>query len=415
LKITFYGHFGTANTGNESTLLAIVSNLREGHPDWQFASACSEPGAVAERLGIESLPISTRTVRIWNRRLRLGRRITTAALGLTYEFKEWIRIYGALRGTTMLVIPGLGMVSDAYGLSVIWGPYNLFKWTSTARLRGCKVRFLSVGAGPIYSGRGRLLLRNALALADYRSYRDEPSMECARQIGVHTERDRIYPDLAFSLPPSILPTVSARPERRRVIGLGLMGYQGRYSAADPNPGTYPAYLESLVILAQWLLEHDYDIRLLLGDGDHIAIDEFRSLLWSRVGSYDKERVVNKPISSVDDVLSQLASTDVVVATRFHNVLLALLLNKPVVAISFHHKCSSLMEAFGLSDYCHDIHEIDAYRLIDQFQNLEGGSETVRRRIARRVDEFRTALDEQYSVVFDGHSVERAAPVEDEAA
>ena len=46
-----------------------------------------------------------------------------------------------------------------------------------------------------------------------------------------------------------------------------MLYAGRYSAAQPRPETYPTYLESLVTTAEWLLDHDYDIRLLLGDED----------------------------------------------------------------------------------------------------------------------------------------------------
>ena len=55
--------------------------------------------------------------------------------------------------------------------------------------------------------------------------------------------------------------------------------------------------------------------------------------------YAEERIIDEPIASVDDLLKQLAATDVVVATRFHNVLLALLLNKPAIAISYHPMCS----------------------------------------------------------------------------
>ena len=50
--------------------------------------------------------------------------------------------------------------------------------------------------------------------------------------------------------------------------------------------------------------------------------------------------------------------------------MAMLLHKPVIAISFHHKVSSLMAQMALSEYCHDIHQMDADRLIAQFQKLE---------------------------------------------
>ena len=58
------------------------------------------------------------------------------------------------------------------------------------------------------------------------------------------------------------------------------------------------------------------------------------------------------------------------ATRFHNVLLALLLNKPTIAISFHHKCTSLMSQMGLSEYCQDINRLDSGTLIAQFSHLQ---------------------------------------------
>ena len=154
------------------------------------------------------------------------------------------------------------------------------------------------------------------------------------------------------------------------MGLGLKVYEGKYSAADPRPETYTAYLESLAVFAAWLLEHDYDIRLLLGDGDTIVIERVQIRPSARLGSYDEERIIEQPIASVQDVLAELAATDVVVATRFHNVLLAMLLNKPVIAISFHHKCSSLMRQMKLSEYCHDIDHMDTDRLIEQFHKLE---------------------------------------------
>ena len=95
-----------------------------------------------------------------------------------------------------------------------------------------------------------------------------------------------------------------------------------------------------------------------------------------------------PIGSVHELLSQLSATDLVVATRFHNVLMSLLLNKPVIAISFHHKCSSLMSEMGLSEYCHDINQMNADALIEQFQALVRNADELERMIAQRVEEAR---------------------------
>ena len=79
--------------------------------------------------------------------------------------------------------------------------------------------------------------------------------------------------------------------------------------------------------------------------------------------------------------------------------MSLLLDKPVIAISFHHKCSSLMSEMGLSEYCHDINQMNADTLIEQFQALVRNADDVKQVILQRVETSRRALDEQYEFLF----------------
>jgi polysaccharide pyruvyl transferase WcaK-like protein len=399
LKVSFYGHFGSANSGNESTLLAILSRLRSLSPESEFLCICTNPAVVVARDGIEAAPITTRVQRIWDGEVPLVKRVPMAFVGVGAELRQYARAFRKLKGTDLLIVPGTGVLTDAFGLAH-WGPNNLFKWVLMAKMRRCRVLFVSVGAGPLDRPRGRALVKAALSLADYRSYRDEASRAYLTGIGLRTSRDKVYPDLVFGLPELPLSHDLARPApARRVVGLGLMEYLWKYTAADPRPETYTSYLECLAVFAGWLLKHDYDIRLLLGDADTVVLEDFRAVLRSRLGRYDEERVIGQPTGSVADVLTGLAASDAVVATRFHNVLLALLHNKPVIALSFHHKCSSLMQQMRLSEYCHEIDHMDADRLIGQFRHLEQNRETVKRTIAQGVAEARAALDEQYELLF----------------
>ena len=415
LTITFFGHFGSLNSGNEGTLVAILSRLRALFPDGEFRCICTNPEAVVARYGIEAVAITTRTARIWDRAIPLTRRVPMAFAGVVAELRQYIRAFTKLQGTDMLIVPGTGLVNDAFGLSA-WGPYGLFKWTLMAKLRRSRVLFVSVGAGPIDRAFGRALVRAALSLADYRSYRDDSSRDYLGEIGFRGRRDPVYPDLVFSLPEALVSRDPARSEgTRRVVGLGLMEYYGKYSAGDPRPETYTAYLESLADFATWLLEHDYDIRLLLGDADTFVIEQFSSMLGPRLGPYGEDRIIAHPITSVQDVLAELAATDVVVATRFHNLLLSFLLNKPAIAISFHHKCSSLMRQMKLSEYCHDIHQMDVDVLSGQFRKLEQNREAVKHTVSQGVNVARAALDEQYNLLFaspHGALTEEGARAED---
>src|SRR5262249_26981441 len=142
--------------------------------------------------------------------------------------------------------------------------------------------------------------------------------------------------------------------------------------------SYLAYLDSLATLADWLLARGHDVRLLIGDfADVRAKQELKGLLRKRPAFSVEAIVVDEPIRSLDELLSQIAATDIVVATRFHNVLLALLCEKPVISISFHHKCASLMNAMGLSGYCMDINNLNADELMEKLRDMELNADSIK--------------------------------------
>jgi len=397
--ICFFGHFGTLNFGNESTLQAILYHSRRRLPGAQVSCICTWPGTLAANRNIEAVPIRGIIVGHRNYRNPLAKLLRKVFVGIPSELYRWLDAFRTLRGTDMFIIPGTGLLTDAFGLKE-WGPYNLFKWTLMARVARCKVIFASVGAGPINTALGRYFVKAALSLADFRSYRDHPSLHCAKSIGLHAKNDRIYPDLVFSLPEVMIPADGDNRKGRPTVGLGLMEYAGNYSTEPSSGANARPYLEKLIVFVEWLLTRQYDIRLLIGDsGDREVTAEFRYLLKARLGAYDGERIIDQPVSSVEGLLSELAATDIVVATRFHNVLMALLLNKPVISISFHHKCTSLMSEMGLSEYCHDINHMHADRLIEQFQDVERNAEKLKTVIRQKVEQSRKALDEQYNLIF----------------
>ena len=400
MKISLFGHFGTLNLGNEATLLAMISRLRLVFPDRELCCICTGPEDVTAAHGIKAVPHTTRSFRIWDRRLSLGKRLAMMFFGLSEELGEYARAWRTLGDTDMFIVPGTGLLTDAFGLSG-WGPYGLFKWSLVARLRRCNVMFVSVGAGPIDSSLGRLFVKSALALAGYRSYRDAPSKEVVEGLGVRASDDPTYPDLVFGLPTlGSSPTETPRDDRP-TVALGLMAYSEKYSVRDARGGNYERYVESLAALAGWLLDHDYDIKLLFGDAgvDIATIADVKTLLRGRT-AYIDDRVVDHSIASHDELLAHLSASDFVIATRFHNVLMSLLVGKPVVAISFHHKCSSLMSDMGLSDYCDDINGITSDRLIAKFEALVQHSDDLERTIQLRVEKARSALDEQYGLLFE---------------
>jgi polysaccharide pyruvyl transferase WcaK-like protein len=110
----------------------------------------------------------------------------------------------------------------------------------------------------------------------------------------------------------------------------------------------------------------------------------------------RDRLVADEMASTDALLEQISRTDVVVASRFHNVLSAILLKRPVVSIGYHEKNDLLMKAFGMEGLCQHIEALDVERLKVQFEDCVARRAALSNDISSLLSEYRRQLDSQYS-------------------
>jgi polysaccharide pyruvyl transferase WcaK-like protein len=401
-RIAIFGNFDGTNLGNESTLQAVLYHLRRIQPDAEVTCICPGPQTTAATHHIRAIPIARTYVKSWAPRNPPGKLARKICVGIGEPIR-WLEGVVTLWGTDILIVPGTGLLTDAYGLmGLSWGPYGLLRWSVIAKICRCRLAFVSVGAGPINGAVGKLFVKSLLSIADFRSYREESTVRYLQGIGISADGDRVFPDLAFSLPENAISPRDSTMGAGAVIGLGLMDHAGRYGKQSRGDTAQVAYLQAFAEMARWLLARGYNIRLLIGDfADARAKQAFLQLLGQHPTMYDRKRIIDEPIHSVEDLLSQIAATDAVVATRFHNTLLALLCERPVISISFHHKCDSLMAAMGMSDYCLNIGDLEPDRLIETFCRLEVNADALKPLIKERIKRFRDALDQQYQLILNG--------------
>jgi polysaccharide pyruvyl transferase WcaK-like protein len=321
---------------------------------------------------------------------------------LPLELFEWRDAFRTLKDTDMLIMPGTGMLGD-FGIRPLDLHYQILKWSIVARMRRCKVLFVSVGAGPIDHPLSRWMVKSALSLAHYRSYRDPFSKQYLDRLGFDTSRDAVYPDLAYSLASPGFPPSRDAGRTSRVVGVGLMDYYGKSWSSASGEAVYQDYIRKLARFVAWLLERGYTVRLLIGDlsYDKRAKHDLSRILEERGLVLAPGQIIDEPVTSLEQLWAQLAQTDMVLATRFHNILLALMLDKPVMALSYHQKIRSLMAAVGLEDYCQEIEDLDVQRLMQQFLGLETDAALVKASTKRKTQECRAALEEQYERIFSG--------------
>ena len=196
-----------------------------------------------------------------------------------------------------------------------------------------------------------------------------------------------------------MPSCDNRNKKRTVIGVGVKDYCGILGLRERGGDVkYQTFIHDLTTFVTWLLEHDYDVRLLIGDqlyDNKVKLDLLHLLQERGVHTQDG-RIINEPITCVADVLSEIAATDIVVSARFHNVLLALKLNKPAISLSYHDKFACLMAGVGLGAYCHNIDDLAVDALTAQVIDLEANASAIKPRMKKRVEEYRAALDAQYA-------------------
>jgi polysaccharide pyruvyl transferase WcaK-like protein len=386
----------------------MIHNLRERLPSADLFCVCYAPRDTTARHGLRAVPISaldshsTPRGLVRYRRNRLARVLRALFLRAPGELVAWIRAWSLLRGTSMIVMTGTGMLTD-YSTSAFGYPYVIFKWAFAARLAGCKVRFVSVGVGPLYGRLSRRFIRFALALADYRSYRDLQSKTRIEQAGFDAHGDHVVPDLAFSLPRACLVPPDVRPGPRRVIGVGIINHVDPHVTGQRiREAMYRSYLERMSAFTAWLIDHGYGVRVLHGDVRHdVSVRrDLKVLMAARGVDYDEAGIEDEDVSSTADLLKHLSHTELIVSPRFHNLVLGVMLGKPVIAISYDPKDDALLEAVGLAGYCQPINDINVDRLIEQFCDLERRSEVLRPLLRQKAEEYRQQLDEQYRLILE---------------
>jgi polysaccharide pyruvyl transferase WcaK-like protein len=78
--------------------------------------------------------------------------------------------------------------------------------------------------------------------------------------------------------------------------------------------------------------------------------------------------------------------------------MALIQNKPVIALSDHAKLDSLVTDFGLAQYLLPLRNLSPDVLIDRFKQLEDDVERLRPHLNAELEKYRQALDALYATL-----------------
>lgn len=400
---------GWGNLGDEAIQQAAIAAFHAAWPECRIRAFTLNPAATAARHGIEAEPITGVSSRFnYIRFDDIPRGLRSLSAVVDRIQRPWI-LHRALRGLEQVVrtvvletrslmeawrwlgdakafvAAGGGQLDDSWGGS-FGHPYALARWAWLARRRGVPFVMLSVGFGQARSRLARAMLRYAVNRSSYCSLREDGSRHLVAELGVRT-RLTVVPDLAFALTKQ-----PGDPPAGPPLSIGVSPMAFRHSAwPEADARRYGGYVTLWTALVTDRVRRGDRVHLYTTNPtDEAVVDD----LWTRLDPTTQAGCVRERITTVEALLVLYARLHLVVATRLHAVLLALVAERPAVALSYERKVQTLMRDAGLADYCVELEGTDLALASAAIDRAAAHRAELGSAIARRVAAWRAEVDAQ---------------------
>jgi polysaccharide pyruvyl transferase WcaK-like protein len=369
----------------------VLAYFREAHPDVAIdAMSGGEPAVVREKWGLDAIPL------YWVTRFEeKATRIPLPVLKAVGKGLDVVRMANWVRKHDAVIVPGAGPLEATLPQNA-WGfPLQLLVLSASGKLLGAKVAFVSVGAEIIKYKSTRWLSDATARLAYYRSYRDQNSWDSMRDRGHDVSKDRIFPDLVFGVP-----APAYEPGDPKVVGLGVMNYFGGNNDKHRGDEIHADYLAKMTEFATWLVDNGYELRVFGGDSkyDWTIVDQVMDGVRAVRPELPAEAMTTRQVSSYAELMEYMNGCGAIVATRYHNVMCALKLCKPTIALGYSRKFESLIGDFGLGDFNMYADRIDSDKLTEMFRHLDKRRAEVTGLMKQQNAANHRALDEQFALL-----------------
>jgi polysaccharide pyruvyl transferase WcaK-like protein len=378
-----FGLFGIGNFGNEASLAAAVVATRRALTKARVTTISANPVRVEAEHGIPGVWIDP-SGRLGH--LVTGGRLRRLVLRPLLEVARLVLAVRHLRRIDLVIVPGTGVLDD-YGQRPDQFPLSVARWAAAARVARTRLVYLGIGAGPIAHPVSRRLMRFGASQAAFISYRDEGSRRFMASIGRDTASDEVWPDLVFAQERDLggLP----RDDRPFTVALGVMNYKGWSGTSDE---AHARYIARMTDLGAALRAARYALQFVIGEDSDL---QAARIVAKRLG--EPEATVVHAVD-LEDVCATLETADVLVSSRYHNLIAALLTGVPAVSLSYADKNDQLLGAFGLGEFCHGIETFDIDRVLAQLDTIRRHhaalADGIRRRVTETRQEVRELLDRE---------------------
>jgi polysaccharide pyruvyl transferase WcaK-like protein len=361
---------GWGNLGDEAILQATFQALRQRWPSVELRAFTTNPERTAANHGVAAEPLTglarplfgaprdgepflvraarsiarrTRGVPVVERWTKWASERTT---DLVFEAKSVVSAWRWLSTADLLLASGGGQLDDVWGGT--WAqPYALARWAWLAKRADVPFAFLSVGHGRASTWLSRRFMRYAVEQAAYCSVRDSESRALTARLGV--KRDLlVVPDLAFALAPG---SPRPLPQSGYEIGISPMVYLRPGSWPHEDATEYQRLIGLWASLVSACASGGNRVHLFVSDPEDMrAVED----VWNQLSELARAATSINHAASPDALLEFYGGLDVVISSRLHGVLLAMVAARPVLALSHERKVRTVMGDAGVASFCTEL-------------------------------------------------------------
>jgi polysaccharide pyruvyl transferase WcaK-like protein len=375
-SVALFGYLGSGNIGNDATIETVLGWLRSTYPEVEVRCITIAPEEVTARYGIPAIPLAWRPS-------RPGRNRVTQKLHKVFgRLLDMPRSFALAGSADAIIVPGMGVLEATLGVHP-WGmPLWLFLTSAACRLRGRRFLLLDVGAEYAANPLTRWLNAATVKLATHVSYRDEASAAAMARAGAR-KPEAIAPDLVFAYPAS----TQANPEPGRLV-VGVMAFYGK--GDDPVRGAEVRrrYVTTMADSLAQVAEAGNHIVIV--SGDRVDIDvahELRTAVLEARQDLSDDAVVVREFTTFSELTEEMRRAEVVIPSRFHNLICALRLARPTVSAGYAPKNHELMLALDLAEYSQTMEHLDGDKLVAQIRAARSNAEALTAKIRRGTSQY----------------------------
>ncbi len=289
-----------------------------------------------------------------------------------------------LKVVDLAILGGGGLFQDYDKLE----PYALFSHPEygvqsyinlpiLAKIYKKPIAYLFNGVGPFFSPDAKRFAKYAFSLADYISVRDIESYNILSEMGIN--------GVALSADPVFLYPIKKehRKSNKKKIGISLR----RWHFGNFEERCIKSFVEFLKNITG-----KYEIRFF----SFQDLDEYNndSYMYEQINNIlnDKDfKIIKAKDCSLEEIESNISSLDFVIGMRYHAIVLAAKYDIPFIGLSYWNKIDELAKDLSIREYCLNINEVSAVKLLHTFEKVVDNANTIKRKIEAGKVELRKRL------------------------